>query len=52
MRNNPCPMGQTGLIRIPPPPGPPENPLLMGMSIASSLVLVGLLVAVGRALLA
>jgi hypothetical protein len=43
---------ETDLIPIRPPARPPENPLLMGMSIASSLVLVGLLVAIARAFLA
>jgi hypothetical protein len=40
------------LIPIPPPPRPPERPLLMGVNIAAGLVFVGLLVNVGRVLLA
>ncbi|HKB00561.1 MAG TPA: hypothetical protein VKD90_00010 [Gemmataceae bacterium] len=52
MPSHACPAGKTDLIPIPRPAGPPDNPLLMGLSIASSFVLAGLLVAVGRALLA
>jgi hypothetical protein len=44
--------GADYLIPIPPPPVPPGNPLLLGFLIGGGLVAVGLLLAVGRAVLA